>query len=413
MQDPFSNAQEQLSQAVERLGLSDGLHAVLAEPQRVLTVSIPVLMDDGSTRVYVGYRSQHNDARGVFKGGIRFHQDVSLSEVKALSMWMSWKCATVGIPFGGGKGGVIVDPKMLSFGELERLSRGYIRAIARDIGPLIDVPAPDVNTTPQIMAWMRDEYEAIVGHQAPGVITGKPISYGGSEGRGYSTAQGAFYVLEQYMADRGLNPATTTVAIQGFGNAGAHLAEMLARAGYVIVALSDSRGGVYAEHGLDIAAVAAHKAMTKSVKGLKGAIDITNEELLELPVTLLVPAALENVIHQDNAPRIKAQHILELANGPVTPEAEAALVAQGVNVLPDILCNAGGVAVSYFEWSQNQSGYYWTEEKVLEKLSLLMKQAYQAIADTQKKEQVPYRLAAYLLAVRRVADAEQQRRGLR
>lgn len=411
MATAFTNALEQLSAAAKLLRLPVEMTALLSQPQRVLTVSIPVRLDSGELRVFTGYRSQHNNARGPFKGGIRFHQDVSLDEVMALSTWMTWKCAVIGIPYGGGKGGVIVDPKKLSTGELERLSRGYIRAIADFIGPDQDVPAPDVNTTPQIMAWMRDEYERIVGHQAPGVITGKPLSYGGSEGRGYATAQGGMYVLQRVLADKGWDKATSTIAIQGFGNAGSFMAKILAQQGFKIVAVSDSHGGIYNPEGLDIAAVAEVKERTKTLVGAVSGTtkEISNEELLELPVAVLIPAALENVITHDNAAKIQAKLILELANGPVTPEADAILFDKKIDVIPDILSNAGGVGVSYFEWVQNKQGYYWTEAEVLEKLQPLMEDAYKKIAVKQKELNVDFRKAAYCLAVQKVADAEMAR----
>lgn len=411
--NPFTNATKQLEEAARMIALDENTLAVLKIPQRILTVAIPVKMDDGSTRVFTGYRSQYNNARGPYKGGIRYHQDVYIDEVMALSAWMTWKCAVVGIPMGGSKGGIIVNPKELSEGEIERLSRGYVRSIVKYIGPDQDVPAPDVNTTPQIMAWMRDEYETITGSYAPGSITGKPIAFGGSEVRGYSTAQGGVYVLEQLAAQKGIDPQSSTVAIQGFGNAGSFMAKILSEQGYKIVGVSDSQNALYKEDGFDVVALAEVKGRTKLLMGdglQDGVKEITQEELLALPVTVLIPAALENVITADNVDGIQAQNILELANGPITPEADVVLFGKGIDVVPDILFNAGGVAVSYFEWAQNIQGYYWSEEEILKKLKKLMVDAFNQIAEKKHELQVDYRKAAYALAVQRVADAEKLRK---
>ena len=361
-------------------------------------------MDNGSTKIFKGFRSQHNDALGPHKGGIRFHPDVSRDEVKALSFWMTMKCAVVGIPLGGGKGGVIVNPKELSVVELEKLSRGYIRAIYKYIGPTQDIPAPDVYTTPQIMAWMMDEYEKLTGEHAPGVITGKPLHLGGSEGRGFATAQGGVYVLREAVKKMGMNPSETKVAIQGFGNAGSFMAKILSEDGYKIVAVTDSRGGAMNMDGLDIAAVEAHKAANKSVVGAPGTITVSNDDILELDVDVLVPAALENVITEANAVNVKAKVIIELANGPVTPEADKILHKSGVVFVPDILSNAGGVTVSYFEQVQNAMNFYWTEKEVLEKLEPIMTQAFADVWERKERYNVDMRTAAFIRAIERVRE---------
>ena len=420
---PFANALEQLQKAADIMKLDTNIHEQLKVPQRLLTVSIPVKMDSGETKVFTGYRSQYNNARGPFKGGIRYHWNVTEDEVKALSFWMTMKCAAVGIPLGGGKGGIIVNPKELSVGELEHLSRGYIRAIYKYLGPDQDVPAPDVYTTPAIMAWMLDEYEQLVGHHAPGMITGKPLSVGGSQGRGFSTAQGGVYVLEEAVKKLGLNPNQTTVAIQGFGNAGLFMARILHTHGYSIVAVSDSKGGVYKKDGID--PDQAHElkqsggelgcycvggvCVIENVKGDASCRPITNEELLELNVDVLVPAALENQITADNAGNIKAKIIVELANGPTTPEADELLFKKGVLLVPDILANAGGVTVSYFEQVQNTINYYWSEEEVLKKLEHIMVDSFHAIWAIKEKHHIDLRTAAFVLAVDRVAQAMKDR----
>ncbi len=405
MQNPFENAMSQLDKAAKVMNLNKDTHEILRHPERVLTVSIPVKMDDGSTKVFTGFRSQYNSARGPYKGGIRYHWNVTLDEVKALSFWMAMKCAVAGIPLGGGKGGIIVNPKELSEGELERLSRGFIQKIYRYIGSDKDIPAPDVYTTPQIMAWMRDEYEKLVGHEDPGVITGKPLDQGGSEGRGYSTAQGGFYCLRESAKKLGLEPANTKVAIQGFGNAGSFMAKILSKAGYKVVAVTDSRGGVMNMEGLDVEAVSAHKEQTRSVADAPGTQPISNEEILELDVDVLVPAALENVITQENAANIKAKVIIELANGPVTPEADEILHSNGILFVPDILANAGGVTVSCFEWQQNVRGEHWTEEDVIEKLDKLMVEAFDAVWDVKEKHGIDMRTAAFVHATGLIEEA--------
>lgn len=401
----FQNALSQLESAASVLKLEPAVLEVLRHPKRILEVSFPVVMDDGATRVFTGYRVQYNDARGPFKGGIRFHQDTDLDEVKALSFWMAIKCAVVGVPYGGGKGGVTVDPKKLSKTELERLTRSYVRAIAPVIGPWVDVPAPDVNTTPEIMGWIVDEYSKLVGKYSPAVVTGKPLSLGGSRGRGTATARGGLFVLNEYLAATGKNGEGMTVAIQGFGNAGGVFADLAHDAGFKIVAVSDSSGGIYDAEGLDPAAVERHKKETGSVKDFSSAKNVSNEELLELPVDILVPAALENQLKADNAGRVKAKTIVELANGPTTPEGDDVLEKNGVTVLPDVLANAGGVAVSYFEWCQNNQGYYWTEDEVNSKLKVLMAAAFSDVHKTALTQKVSYRRAAFMTAIAKIREA--------
>lgn len=402
---PFQNAQTQLKKALAYTHISEHTTNILSQPKRVLEVAIPVRMDNGKTHIFTGFRSQYNDALGPFKGGIRFHPGVTADEVKALSLWMTIKCAVVGLPLGGGKGGVIVDPKTLSQGELERLSRGYIRALYKYLGPTIDVPAPDVYTNGQIMAWMLDEYETLVGEKTPGMITGKPLSLGGSKGRDKATAQGGVFVLTELVKTLQKNPKELTVAIQGFGNAGGIVANLLATEGYSIVAVSDSRGGIYKKDGLAVKEVEAHKAQTESVVSFPDADTITNEQLLELPVDILIPAALENVITEQNADRIQAKYILELANGPVTPEADELLHKKAIIDIPDILANAGGVTVSYFEQVQNASNYAWTAEEVQAKLSHTMKTAFQEVWKLTKDQNISLRMAAYSVALVRIGAA--------
>jgi len=404
MNNAYESAMAQLNTAAGAMNLEDSIKTLLSEPKRILEVSIPVQMDDGSTRVFKGFRSQHNDALGPHKGGIRFHPDVSRDEVKALSFWMTMKCAVVGIPLGGGKGGVIVNPKELSEAELERLSRGYIRAIYKYIGPTQDVPAPDVYTNPMIMGWMMDEYEKLVGEHAPGVITGKPLAIGGSAGRGYSTAQGGVYVLREAAKKLGMNPSETKVAIQGFGNAGSFMAKILAKDGYRIVAVTDSRGGAMNMSGLDIEEVDKHKAETGSVSGATNTQPVDNAQILELDVDVLVPAALENVITEENAANVKAKLIIELANGPVTPAADKVLHEKGIVFVPDILSNAGGVTVSYFEQVQNAMNFYWTEDEVLAKLEPIMIQAFADVWERKEKYNVDMRTAAFIRAIERVRE---------
>ncbi len=403
--NPFETALAQLDIAARKLKLAPGIHEQLRHPARILQASVPVRMDNGKVRVFDAYRVQYNDARGPFKGGIRFHPQVNLDEVKALAAWMTWKCAAINIPYGGAKGGVSVDPSTLSLAELERLSRGYIQAFYKFIGPEIDIPAPDVYTTPQIMGWMADEFGKLRGHHARGVVTGKPLELGGSLGRSYATAQGGVFALLRACEKRGITPRGATVAIQGFGNAGYHMARILADLGFEIRAVSDSRGGIISQQALDPAAVMEYKEKYGSVVGYRGAKKITNEELLEAEVDILVPAALENQLLESNAGRVRAQIVVELANGPTAPAADLILHKKGILVIPDILANAGGVAVSYFEWVQNLQNYYWTEQEVMTRLEALAHQAFEQAYAGMKKYRVDLRTATYMMAVERVARA--------
>lgn len=399
--NPFDAALQQLADAAKFVDVSDDVLAVLRQPQREIQVSIPMRMDDGSLRVFTGYRVQHNNARGPHKGGIRFHPDTNLDEVRALAFWMTFKCAAVGIPLGGGKGGVTVNPKELSESELERLSRGWARAFAPFIGPDIDVPAPDVYTTPQIMAWIADEYSSVVGTPTPAVITGKPVEAGGSAGRGTATAQGGMYVTRALLEK--MQVEAPRVVVQGFGNAGATYARLAAEAGWKVIGVSDSRGAIVNPDGLDIAAVAAHKAETGSVAGFAGTEAV--DDILAVECDILVPAALEGVITETTAPNISAQAVLELANGPTTPEADAQLHARGIHVVPDIVANAGGVTVSYFEWEQNLSGETWTEEEVFTKLQPIMEAAFADAWGAANEHNVALRTGAYISALKRLDDA--------
>ena len=398
-------AQHQFDLAAEMLGLDPGLRRVLREPRRELTVHFPVHMDDGSVQVFTGYRVQHNLSRGPAKGGIRYHQDVTLDEVKALAMWMTWKCAVVGIPYGGGKGGVIVDPKKLSLKELEGLSRRYFTEITVLIGPERDIPAPDVNTTPQIMSWFMDTYSMHVGYTVPGVVTGKPISLGGSEGRNEATARGCVYTVIKAAEHLGIDLKKATVAVQGYGNAGNIAARLMADEGSTVVAVSDSTGGIRNMAGLDPARVLAWKKEHGTVQGFPGAEDISNAELLETECDVLIPAAYENQITARNAANVKAKIVAEAANGPTTPEADEILFQRGVFMIPDILCNAGGVTVSYFEWVQDLNRDHWTETEVNAKLKVIMDKAFAEVLAQSEKNGVNMRTGAYLNAVQRVADA--------
>ena len=402
-------AQAQLDDVAQLIGLDASVHAYLRVPKRVLTVSVPCEMDDRSLRVFEGYRVQHNMSRGPAKGGIRFHPDVSLDEVKALAMWMTWKCSLVNIPFGGAKGGVICDPKAMSMRELENMTRRYTSEISIIIGPEKDIPAPDVYTTPQIMAWIMDTYSMQKGYSIPGVVTGKPIAIGGSLGRDKATARGCLYVANEAMAEIGRNVNGATCAIQGFGNAGMHAAELFAEAGYKVVAVSDSRGGVANPKGLDVSKLIAFKQETGSVSGFSGGDTMSNKDVLECECDVLVPAALEKVITAENAPRIRAKIIAEAANGPTLPEADDILFDRGIMVLPDILANAGGVTVSYFEWVQDLQEDFWDEDKVNERLKRKMTKAFRDTLEKAKKHKVHMRRAAYVVAVGRVAEATQLR----
>ncbi|HFB52056.1 MAG TPA: Glu/Leu/Phe/Val dehydrogenase [Anaerolineae bacterium] len=404
--NPFQIAQQQLDEAAALLALDPATHALLREPRRELHVTIPVRMDDGSVKVFKGFRVQYNDSRGPTKGGLRFHPSETIDTVRALAAWMTWKTAVVDIPLGGGKGGVICNPKEMSPGELERLSRGYIRAINKILGEETDVPAPDVYTTPQIMAWMMDEYSVIRGYNVPGMITGKPLELGGSQGRGDATARGGIFCVREAGKVLDIDLRGKTAAIQGYGNAGqfAHklAVELL---GMKVVAVSDSRGGIFNPDGLDFETTLQHKQDTGSVVGLAGTQPVSNEALLELDVTVLFPAALENQITAANAANIKAKVVAELANGPTTPEADHILHKNGVYVIPDFLCNAGGVTVSYFEQVQNAYDYYWPVELVHERLDHKMTAAFHAVHEMSQKKNVHNRLGAYLVAVSRVATA--------
>jgi glutamate dehydrogenase (NAD(P)+) len=403
--NPFAIAQAQLDAAAEILNLEPAMHALLREPLRELHVTLPVKMDDGSTKVFKGFRVQYNDARGPTKGGIRYHPDETIDTVRALAAWMTWKAAVVDIPLGGGKGGIICNPKEMSAGELERLSRAYVRQVGRILGLEVDVPAPDVYTTPQIMAWMADEFSFLRGHNEFGVITGKPIPMGGSLGRGDATARGGVYTVREAAKVLGINLQGATAAVQGYGNAGtfAHqLGEDML--GLKFVAASDSRGGVYNAKGLRYADLMAFKQNNGTVVGFPGADTITNEELLELDVEVLFPSALENVITSQNAGRIKAKISAELANGPTTPDADDILYQNGVYVIPDFLCNAGGVTVSYFEMVQNAYDYYWDLPTVHERLDKKMTAAFHAVHETRERLGIHNRMAAYVVAVDRVAE---------
>jgi glutamate dehydrogenase/leucine dehydrogenase len=412
MANPLENAKAQLAKISKTLNLSEQEQNYLASIKKFMEVDIPVKMDNGELKIFKGFRSQHNDDRGPFKGGIRFHQQVSEEEVKALSMWMSWKCAIADIPYGGGKGGVIVDPGMLSKSELERLSRGFIKAIYRDIGPDVDVPAPDVNTTPEIMDWMVDEYSKLIGKKDDekeyAVITGKSVGKGGSLGRTEATGRGGVYVLGELVSREGMKASESTVAVQGFGNVGYYFALLAEEAGFKVVAVSDSKGGIYKADGLDIKAVLDHKKSTGAVKDFAGSKNISNEELLALDVNVLVPSALENAISKDNAEAIKAKYIVEMANGPVTPEADEILKGKNVMVVPDVLANSGGVTVSYFEWVQNKANENWTEDEVNKKLKMQIVSAFNQCYDGMKELSVDFRQGAYAVAVRKVLNASKK-----
>lgn len=408
--NPFEIAQAQLDTAAAKLQLDPAVHAVLREPLRELHVSLPVKMDDGSVKVFKGFRVQYNDARGPNKGGIRFHPEETIDTVRALAAWMTWKCAVVDIPLGGGKGGVICNPKEMSDNELERLSRAYIGQVGRIIGPEKDIPAPDVYTTPQIMAWMMDEYSKITGYNTPGVITGKPLSIGGSEGRGDATARGGAYTVREAAKHLKIDLSKATVAIQGFGNAGQYAATLFASLlGCKIIAVSDTKGGIYCADGIDAEAIVRHKLTTGSVTGFPGTKPISNSDLLELTVDVLVPAALEGVITGANADNVHAKIICELANGPTTPEADEILYKNGVFVIPDFLANAGGVTVSYYEWVQNVSNFYWEEDDVYLKLDKKMTKAFNDVLLMSRDYDVNMRTAAYMVSIQRVGDAMKMR----
>ena len=401
----FDEARTRLDKALHYYKIHPETQARLSAPEAALQVALPIRMDDGSLKVFQGYRVRYSDLCGPAKGGIRYHPSVNLDEVTSLAFWMTFKCAVVGIPYGGGKGGVTVNPKELSLAELERLSRAYISAIADFVGPDSDIPAPDVYTNGQIMAWMADEYSKIKRSYQPGVITGKPVALGGSLGRENATAQGGVYVFETLRKKLGLGGAGMRVAIQGFGNAGSIFAKLISAAGHKVVAVSDSKAGLYKAAGLDVAAVTAEKNSKGELQGSKLGDAISNADLLELDVDLLVPAAIENSITDKNAQKIKAKCVLELANGPTTSAADAILEERGIPVVPDILANAGGVTVSYFEWVQNRMGYYWTEKEVNGKLAEIMDRAATEVADIAAQYKTGFRTAAYIAALRRLDRA--------
>jgi len=403
--NPFEMAQRQFDNAAKYLDLKEGIKAKLRVPKRELTVYFPVKMDDGSIQMFTGHRVQHSLARGPAKGGIRYHPDVTLDEVRALAMWMTWKCAVVNIPYGGAKGGVVCNPKEMSQRELERLTRRFTSEIIMLIGPESDIPAPDVNTNAQTMAWIMDTYSMTKGYSVPAVVTGKPVEIGGSLGRREATGRGVMFTTREALKHLGIPIEGTRVVVQGFGNVGAIGAELLEEIGCTVIAVSDSRGGIYNPKGLNVKDVIRHKAETGTVVGYPGTDTVTNEELLELDCEVLVPAALENAITEKNADRIKARIIAEGANGPTTPEADEILFDKGAFVIPDILANAGGVTVSYFEWVQGLQNFFWSEEEVNKNLGKIMVKAFQDVLAISQKKKVNMRIAAYILAIDRVATA--------
>ena len=406
----LESALHQLAAAVEQLGLDDGMHQLLATPRRSMQVAVPLRRDDGSLQVLSGYRVQHNLSRGPAKGGVRFHPSTDLDEVRALAMWMTWKCALIGIPYGGAKGGVAVDPRLLSRNELERVTRRYASEITPIIGPEKDIPAPDVGTDEQTMAWMMDTYSIHSGYTVTGVVTGKPVSVGGSEGRAGATSRGVVYAAFSALHEAGVDHRGATVAVQGFGKVGGLAAQFLHDAGCIVVAVSDWKGGVHDPRGLNPAALLRHvRAGADTVVGYPGTETITNAELLELDVDVLVPAALGGVIHEGNADRVRARFVVEAANGPTTPDADEVLEAARVRVVPDVLANAGGVAVSYFEWVQDLQAWFWTEDEVNDRLQALMESAYGQVSELARERAVSLRTAAQTIGVGRVAEAHRTR----
>ncbi len=404
MSNPFENALMQLKRADAVQKFPDAFIKQIQHPNREVRISIPVVMDDGRLEVFEGYRVEHNNARGPYKGGIRYHQDTDISEVKALAFWMALKCAVANIPMGGGKGGITVDPKKLSKTELEKLSRGWARGMADILGPKKDVPAPDVNTTPEIMGWMVDEYAKISGDTTGATFTGKPLDKGGSAGRGPATGLGGYYVFDALRSNYGVQEGASVV-VQGFGNVGGNAAEIFAQHGYKIIAMSDSKGGVVNEAGLDLKALEQWKKDNGTLAGFPGSRTVTNAELLELPCDVLIPAALENQITFENAPNIKAKFILELANGPITPEADEILYDRGIPVVPDILANSGGVTVSTFEWEQNLKGEKWAEADVFAKLKTILDEESKVIHDKSVSAKTDLRRAAFIIALERISKA--------
>jgi glutamate dehydrogenase (NAD(P)+) len=407
--NPYHVAIAQFDEAAERLGLSQPLRAILRKPKRELIVNFPVRLDNGDVEMFTGYRVQHNINRGPAKGGIRFSPEVSLDEVRALAMWMTWKCAVVGIPFGGAKGGVICDPHKLSNSELERLSRRYATEISILIGPNSDIPAPDMNTNPQIMAWMMDTFSMHSGYSVPAVITGKPLAIGGSEGRLEATARGVQVVTREAMLKLGMQPGESSVVIQGFGNVGSISARLLHELGCKVVGLSDINGGVYNADGINVPRALRYSREHGTLKGLPDTEAVTNAELLELPCDVLVPAALENQLTGKNASRVKARLIVEAANGPTTPDADRIFDDRGITVVPDIMANAGGVTVSYFEWVQDLQRFFWAEDEINHRLESIMMRAYHAMQNKADEQGTNLRMGAYLLAVARVAEATEIR----
>ena len=406
----LDSALHQLGIAVHQLGLDDGMHAMLATPRRSMQVAVPLRRDDGSLEILSGYRVQHNLSRGPAKGGIRFHPSTDLDEVRALAMWMTWKCALIGIPYGGAKGGVAVDPRLLSRHELERVTRRYASEITPIIGPEKDIPAPDVGTDEQTMAWMMDTYSIHSGYTVTGVVTGKPVSVGGSEGRGGATSRGVMYAAFSALHEAGIDHRGATVAVQGFGKVGGLAAQFLHDAGCIVVAVSDWKGGVHDPRGLNPAALLRHlRSGADTVVGFPGTETITNAELLELDVDVLVPAALEGVIHEGNADRVRAFFIVEGANGPTTPDADEILAENGTVVIPDVLANSGGVAVSYFEWVQDLQAYFWSEDEVNDRLKALMESAYDQVSTMARERSISLRTAAQTIGVGRVAQAHRTR----
>ncbi len=407
--NPYAMAIAQFDEAADRLGLSQAMRAILRKPKRELIVNFPVRMDNGDVEMFTGYRVQHNINRGPAKGGIRFSPEVSLDEVRALAMWMTWKCAVVGIPFGGAKGGVICDPSKLSRSELERLTRRYATEISILIGPNSDIPAPDMNTNPQIMGWMMDTFSMHQGYSVPAVITGKPLAIGGSEGRLEATARGVQYVTREALLDLGMDPEECSVIVQGFGNVGSISARLLHELGCKVVGLSDISGGVYNSQGIDVHNALHYSKEHGKLKGLPNTEHVSNAELLVLPCDILIPAALENQLTEKNAAQVKAHLIIEAANGPTTPEADHILNDRGVTIVPDILANAGGVTVSYFEWVQDLQRFFWAENEINSRLESIMTRSYRAVHNKALQQETNLRMGAYLLAVTRVAEATEIR----
>lgn len=401
----FEDVKKQIDSVSNIMKLDEKIVEFLKKPMRVLEFEIPIEMDNGEIKNFTGFRVQHNWARGPTKGGIRFHHEETLDTIKALAAWMTWKCAIVDVPYGGAKGGIICNPRELSKNELEKLSRGYIKQIVEYIGPQKDIPAPDVYTNSETMAWMMDEYEKIIGHSSPGVVTGKPIELGGSKGREKSTGKGVAITVREAAKYLNIELKNSKIVIQGFGKVGSATAEFLNEMGAKIIALSDSRGGIYNPDGINFSDAVEWKNQNGSFKGMQNCKDITNEELLELECDILIPAALENQITEKNVNNIKAKLIAEAANGPVTPEADKILNERNIFSIPDFLCNAGGVTVSYFEWCQNISGYYWTESEVYEKLEKIMSESFKEVFQFHKKENISMRKSAYVIALKKVVNA--------